>query len=62
MRIVVDKDLCAGHGQCAAVAPEVYDLDSDGYCAVTELSVPAELEVEARRGAASCPERAITVS
>jgi ferredoxin len=44
------------------VAPEVYEADDDGYCATRSLDVPAELEEAARRGATSCPERAITLS
>ena len=61
MRIVVDHDLCSGHGRCAAVAPDVYVLDDDGFSAVTELDVPAHLEDAARAGANNCPERAITL-
>ena len=61
MRIVVDRGTCSGHGRCAAVAPEVYELDADGYNAMGEFDVPADLESRARAGADSCPERAITV-
>ncbi|HEX2299021.1 MAG TPA: ferredoxin [Pseudonocardiaceae bacterium] len=32
MRVEVDPDVCEGHGQCHAVASEVYDLDEGGYC------------------------------
>ena len=61
MRIVVDHDLCSGQGRCAAVAPDVYSLDADGFSAVNELDVPVHLEEAARAGAANCPERAITL-
>ena len=61
MRIVVDPEACTGHGRCWALAAEVYDADDDGYCATREREVPPELEAAARRGAAACPERAITV-
>ena len=61
MRIVVDHDLCSGHGRCAAVAPEVYALDENGFSAVNELDVPVHLEHAARAGASNCPERAITL-
>ena len=62
MRIVVDPDACTGHGRCYTLAPEVYESDDDGYCATRELEVPEALEAPARRGAAGCPERAITVT
>jgi ferredoxin len=27
MRITVNRNACEGHGQCAAVAPDLFDLD-----------------------------------
>ena len=62
MRIIVDRDLCTGHGRCAAVAPTVYSLDDTGFCAITEADVDPEHEPAARSGANNCPERAITVT
>jgi ferredoxin len=50
-----------GHGQCYFTAPEVYDLDDDGYCLIAHPAVRPELEDQARRGAAACPVAAITV-
>lgn len=61
MRIVVDHNLCSGHGRCAAVAPSVYSLDDEGYCAVFELDVAPGDERAARSGASNCPERAISI-
>jgi len=61
MKVVVDQKKCSGHARCAAVAPEFYELDSDGYIAFGEKQVPAGLEAVAQRGARACPERAITV-
>lgn len=61
MRIRVDHDACTGHGRCWTLAPEVFDGGDDGYCATAEREVPPELEAQARRGAAGCPERAITI-
>jgi ferredoxin len=62
MRIEVDPDACTGHGRCWSLAPEAYDADDDGYCSTRGLDVPPELEEQARKGAASCPERAITLT
>lgn len=61
MRVRVDRALCEGHARCWSTLPEVYELDDDGYSAVTEVDVPERLEQAARRGASSCPERAISV-
>jgi ferredoxin len=62
MRIEVDHETCTGHGRCWSLAPEVYEADDDGYCATHAIDVAPELEEQARKGAASCPERAITVT
>lgn len=59
MKIRIDQQNCAGHARCAAVAPEVYRLDDDGYIALAEIDVPDELLEKARRGARACPERVI---
>lgn len=61
MKIVVDSSKCQGHAQCHATAEAVYPLDDEGYVAITELEVAPELEELARRGAAACPERAISL-
>ncbi|MCA1673218.1 MAG: ferredoxin [Actinobacteria bacterium] len=61
MRVEVDPDICEGHGQCNAVAPEVYDLDDGGYCLIRNPEVPAPQEAAAEEGALGCPVYAITV-
>lgn len=63
MKFVVDSALCNGHGQCFAVAPEVYDLDDDGRNAAvgSTAEVPDGHEDAAMAGASACPESAIQV-
>jgi ferredoxin len=61
MRVEIDGDRCAGHARCYALAPEVYEIDDDGYLATPSGEVPAGLEEQARRGADGCPERVITL-
>lgn len=61
MKILVKKAACAGHARCAALAPEVFDLDDDGYIAFEEKDVPPKLEDKARRGARACPEQILTI-
>lgn len=61
MRVEVDRSACVGHGQCNATAPDVYELDDEGFCLeVGAVSPGSEDDVQA--GAAACPERAITVT
>jgi ferredoxin len=59
VKVKVTRALCAGHGLCASLAPKVYVLDSDGYCASDGTIVPEALEGEAQTGANLCPEGAI---
>lgn len=61
MRVSIDEELCAGHGRCYALAPEVFDSDDDGRGVVRLVDVPAALHEDARRAARNCPERAIVV-
>lgn len=61
MRIVVNEKLCCGHAMCAAVAPDVYVLDDEGYNHMGTFTVRAGLEGQARQGALACPEFAIEV-
>ncbi len=57
----MDQERCSGHALCRAAAPDVYVLDELGYNVTPAREVPAELQEQARRGALSCPESAITV-
>jgi ferredoxin len=61
MKVSVDLAKCTGHARCNAVAPEVYQLDDDGYCVIKLAHVPVGLEGQAKEGADVCPERAIQV-
>jgi ferredoxin len=58
IRVVVER--CVGHARCAAVAPEVYVLDDEGYNRTAEKIVGAEQRDSAIRGMKACPERIIT--
>ena len=62
MKVSVDDDRCRGHGVCCSLCPEVFELSEDGYAVVADPDVPAEHQDAVRSAAATCPERAITVS
>jgi ferredoxin len=61
MKIRIDETRCSGHGRCFVLAPEVYDLDDDGYNVDrgSTIDVSAELEKKALIGVKNCPEAAI---
>jgi ferredoxin len=57
-RIVIDASMCGGFGDCADLAPDVFELDSHGKALllVGTSSDPTVLEA-----AAACPMGAISV-
>jgi ferredoxin len=63
VKVIVDPEVCTGHGRCWTNAPDVYTLDANGYNAVmgVPIDVPADQEEAARLGVRTCPERAISV-
>ncbi|AUW57111.1 ferredoxin [Sphingobium sp. SCG-1] len=61
MKIKAHKEKCSGHARCAVVAPNIFDLDDDGYIAIGEIEVSPENEAMARRGVRACPERALEI-
>ena len=61
VRVIVDRSRCTGHGRCYVLAPDVFESDDDGYCTTDLAEVPADILEQAERGAANCPEEAITV-
>ncbi|MFI0350014.1 ferredoxin [Actinomadura sp. 9N407] len=62
MKVFVDATKCSGYGTCAETAPELFRLDDWGYAAVSgDGAVTGEAAETARRAAAECPERAITI-
>lgn len=62
MKVTVDSELCMGHGQCYAYAPDVYEPDADGFCIVLKPVTEGDDSKQAVEGAQACPESAITVS
>jgi len=62
VKVTVDPWACQSHLQCVAIAPGLFEYDDDhSYSRAVEGDVPPELEEAARRAAAQCPERAITI-
>jgi ferredoxin len=55
------SNLCEGHALCVQTAPEVFELDEDGYARIKFDRVPADLERVAELGARVCPVAAIVV-
>jgi ferredoxin len=65
MRVVIDLDLCQGHGVCQNEAPEIFRVvDRPGDYARVEVILerpPEELRGPAEMAARYCPNRVITI-
>ena len=62
MKVEVDADVCAGHGVCVGLAPDVFQLTDHGYTVVKVDEVPAEDEAAVRTAVDQCPTNAITIT
>ena len=60
IEIAIDRETCMGSGNCSFWAPNVFDLDDEGYAIVTDAEGdPEERVILAAQG---CPTQAITVT
>ncbi|MFZ5957241.1 ferredoxin [Pseudomonas knackmussii] len=64
MKVTVDNDRCQGHARCVYFAPEVFEIDDEGYSRVKAgyETVPVELQESVKKACANCPELAIKIS
>ncbi len=61
MHINVNLNACEGHGLCQQAAPEVYELDDEGYVRLLPEDLDDRLAAAAEIGARVCPVAALTV-
>ncbi len=62
MRIRFEQEKCQGHNRCYLLAPELFDVDDDGYAVVlVEGELTDEQAAKAQLAADNCPEYAIEV-
>lgn len=65
MRVVLDLDLCGGHGVCEGEAPEIFRVvdagDGFAHAEVILERPPEEQRAQAEAAARLCPTRAIRI-
>ena len=61
MRVIVDKELCIGAGQCVVTAPDVFDQDDDGIVVLLVEDVPPAEQDNARKAVQLCPSGALSI-
>ena len=63
MKINYNRELCQGHSRCYMLAPEIFDVDDEGYAVLKiEGEIPAELHDKAQLCVDNCPEYAIEIA
>ena len=62
LRVRVHQERCQGHARCAALAPQLFELDEFGNAReVGDGIVPLALEDKGWLAKANCPELAIEI-
>jgi ferredoxin len=61
MKVSVNSEVCEGYGNCARIAPEVFQLDEAGYSQVLhDGQVPEGQSAAAEYAVQDCPMSAIS--
>jgi ferredoxin len=62
MKVRVERDKCVSSGQCALVAPEVFDQDeADGVVVLLQEEPPEQMHAQVREAAHVCPASVIGI-
>jgi ferredoxin len=61
MRIVVDRDLCQGHGVCESEAPEVFTVPKNGQVSLRDETPPEDLRAKVQMAVTYCPTHALKI-
>ena len=61
MRIVVDPDLCQGHGVCESEAPGVFEVGKDHQVVVLDPSPGDDRRAELEAAVRFCPTHALSL-
>jgi sterol 14-demethylase len=60
-RIVVDRDLCQGHGVCENEAPDVFSVSKDGVLTVLDETPDDRQRKSVEAAVKYCPTHALTI-
>jgi ferredoxin len=61
MRIVINRDKCAGLGMCEGEAPSLFEVQDNSTVHVLEASPAPEQVEEARAAVVACPTGALSI-
>lgn len=60
-RVVVDRDLCQGHGVCESEAPNVFEVSKKGDLTVLDERPPDAERKNVELAVKYCPTHALTI-
>ena len=61
MKIVVDRDLCQGHGVCESEAPEVFAVPKNGQVTLRDETPSEDLRDKVQMAVTYCPTHALKI-
>ena len=61
LRIVVDMDLCQGHGVCESEAPDLFEVDRDRKVAVLDETPDESQRTALELAVKYCPTHALSI-
>jgi ferredoxin len=61
VRIVVDRDLCQGHGVCESEAPTVFTVSKAGDLTVLDATPPPDMRSQVEQAVKFCPTHALSI-
>ena len=62
LRIVVDRDLCQGHGVCESEAPELFEVDRDRKVRVLDPAPDDSQRAQLELAVKYCPTHALSIA
>ena len=60
MALIIDATRCQGHGRCALINPDLFEVDDDGFGLVLDAAPEGDAKADADRAIGNCPEQAIS--
>jgi sterol 14-demethylase len=61
VKVIVDRDLCQGHGVCESEAPAVFKVSKKGVLEILEESPSEQLRAQVEAAVSFCPTHALRI-
>ena len=61
MKVIVDRDLCQGHGVCESEVSAVFAVSKKGVLEILDESPPEELRARVEAAVRFCPTHALRI-